>query len=203
MCRRFCGSAASALTASVDGRHISPVTWEERLLEVFDDLEQQAEGLALLARDAEAGDRARDLYSEVDVASRLHASVGSTVELLLPGAGAVRGRLLRVARGWCLVEPDDVVGQEVIVNLTGLLSARGLTTRSVPEGARAVTSRLGIASALRHLALDQDPVAVTRLDGGVRRGRLGRVGADFLELVGESGVTDVLPTAAVCLVRRV
>ena len=177
------------------------MTWEERLLEVFDDLEQQAEGLALQARDAEAGDRARDLYSEVDLASRLHASVGSTVELVLPGA-AVRGRLVRVARGWCLLGPDGASGHELVVNLAGVVSVRGLAARTVPEAARPVTARLGIASALRHLAEEPEPVVLTRVDGEVRRGRLGRVGADFVELVGESGAAEVVPTAALCLVRR-
>ena len=177
------------------------MTWEERLFEVFDDLEQQAEGLALLARDAEAGDRARDLYSEVDLASRLHASVGSAVDLVLPGA-AVRGKVLRVGRGWCLLGLTSGPGQEVLVNLAGLVSVRGLAARAVPEAARPVTARLGIASALRHLAEEQEPVVITRVDGEVRRGRLERVGADFVELVGESGATEVVPTAALSLVRR-
>ena len=177
-------------------------TWEERLLEVFDDLEQQALGLALAARDAEVAERARDHYSEVDLSSRLHASVGSSVELVVPGVGVVRGRLLRVARGWCLVEPADAPGREEILNLAGLQSARGLTHRAAPEPVRGLTSRLGIASALRGVASEQEPVVVVRSDGEVRRGRLGRVGADFVELVAETGAVEVLPMAAVAVVRR-
>lgn len=177
------------------------VTWEERLLELFDDLEQQAEALALAARDAEAAARARDHYTEVDLASRLHASVGSEVELVVPGAGAVCGRLLRVARGWCLVEPATAQGREVILNLQGLLSARGLAARAAPEQVRGVTSRLGIASALRGVAAGNDEVVLVRVDGQVRRGRLGRVGSDFLELVTESG-SEAVPMTAVSAVRR-
>jgi hypothetical protein len=178
------------------------VTWEERLLELFDDLEQQAEGLALRARDAEAGERARDLYSEIDLASRLHASVGSEVDLVVPGAGALAGRLLRAGRGWCLLEPRSAPGQEVVVNLAGLLAVRGLAPRAAPEQVRGVAARLGIASALRGVAAEPDAVVVVRVDGEVRRGRIARVGADFLELVGEVGTTEAIPMAAVCVVRR-
>jgi hypothetical protein len=178
------------------------VTWEERLFAVFDDLEQQAEGLALLARDADASARARDRYAEVDLASRLHASVGSLVELVVPGAGAVAGRLLRVANGWCLVEPAAAAGQEVIVNLAGLLSARGLVPRAAPEPVRGVAARLGIASALRAVAAEQQEVVLVRADGEVRRGRLGRVGADFVELIGEAGTTEVVPMAALSVIGR-
>ena len=178
------------------------MTWEERLFEVFDDLEQQAEGLALRARDAEASARARDLYTEVDLASRLHASVGTSVELVVRGAGAVRGRLLRAANGWCLVEPADAAGQEVIVNLDGLLAARGLTPRAAPVVVRGVAARLGIASALRTVAALQQDVVIVRVDGEVRRGRIARVGADFAELTGEEGGVELVPMAAISVVRR-
>jgi hypothetical protein len=179
------------------------VTWEERLFELFDDLEQQAEGLARLARDAEATERARDLYTEIDLASRLHASVGSEVDLVLPGAGAVTGRLLRVGRGWCLIEPASARGQEVIVNLDGLLSARRLAARAAPREVVGVLARLGIASALRSVAAEPDPVVLVGIDGAVRRGRIGRVGSDFVELVGEAGPTEAVPMRAVSVVRRV
>jgi len=191
-----------SLTAPTPGWQVLPVRWEERLLEVFDDLEQQAEGLALLARDAAAGERARELYSEVDLASRLHGSVGAAVELAVPGAGPVRGRLVRTGRGWCLLATEDGTGIEVIVNLDGLLGVRGLAPRAAVERTRAVTTRLGLASALRGVAAEQEPVAVLRRDGEVRRGRVTRVGADFVELLGESGATEVLPMAAVALVRQ-
>ncbi len=184
------------------GRSVRGKSWEEQLLEVFDDLEQQAEGLGLAARDAEVGERARDHYSEVDLASRLHASVGTSVELVVPGVGALRGRLIRVARGWCLLEPAGGSGQEAIVTLAGLLSARGLAQGASPEAVRAVTSRLGMASALRSVAFEQELVVLVRTDGEVRRGRLGRVGADFVELTGESGGVEALPIAAVAVVRR-
>jgi hypothetical protein len=178
------------------------VSWEEQLFDVFDDLEQEAEGLALRARDAESMERARELYSEVDLASRFHGSVGAPVELTVTGSGAVHGRLARTGRGWCLLALDDGTGREAVVNLAGLLSVRGLASRSAPEVTRSVTTRLGLASALRAVAAAGDTVAVTLVDGVVRRGRLGRVGADFVELLTESGRTEVVPMSAVASVRR-
>ena len=177
------------------------MTWEERLFEVFDDLEQEAEGLALVARDAAVGERARELYSEVDLASRFHGSLGADVELVVPGAGALRGRLTRTGRDWCLLELGHGTGPEAVVNLDGLLSVRGLAPRAAPERVRAVTARLGLASALRRLATDTAPVVVVRRDGEVRRGRLGRVGADFVELLPESGQAEVVPMRALAVVR--
>ena len=190
-----------ALTAAAGLGRLREVRWEERLLEVFDDLEQEAEGLALQARDAVAAERARELYSEVDLASRLHGSVGAVVELLVPGAGPVQGRLVRAGRDWCLVA-DGATGHEWVVNLSGLLCVRGLASRAAAERVRPVTSRLGIASALRRLAAEPEPVVVTRSDGVVRRGRLLRVGSDFVELAAETGGSEVLPVGALAVLRR-
>ena len=179
------------------------VRWEERLLEVFDDLEQRAEGLALVARDAAVGERARELYSEVDLASRFHGSVGASVELVVPGAGAVRGRLARTGRDWCLLSSDEELGAEVVVNLRGLLGVRGLAPRSAPERTRSVSARLGLAAALRGVAAEDDPVVLVRSDGEPRRGRLARVGADFVELVTDAGHVEAVPMAAIAVLRRV
>jgi hypothetical protein len=178
------------------------VSWEERLFQVFDDLEQEAAGLALVARDAAASERARELYSEVDLASRFHGSVGALVELVVTGSGPVRGRLARVGRGWCLVVLADEDGREAAVNLAGLQGVRGLAARATPEAARPVTSRLRLASALRGMAADGEAVAVTRVDGEVRRGRLLRVGSDFVELLTEVRSTEVVPMSALAVVRR-
>jgi hypothetical protein len=177
--------------------------WEERLFNVFDDLEQQAEGLALQARDAEAGELARAHYAEVDLASRLHASIGARVELALEGLDPVRGVLERVGAGWCLVGEDVDGGGEWVLNLRHLLSARGLSDGAVAEQGRSVASRVGIGSALRSIAEAGDPAVVVRFDAVSRRGRLGRVGADFVELVEDAGVTTLLPVSAVAAVRRV
>ena len=56
------------------------MTWERELLDLFEDLEHQAEGLALTDRDAEVAELARSEYAEIDLAARVHASVGQPVE---------------------------------------------------------------------------------------------------------------------------
>jgi hypothetical protein len=192
------------LTASNRLREGAAMTWERRLLDLFDDLEQQAEGAALVARDAEVAELARAEYSEVGLADRWHASVGHHVELTAVGGLAVRGRVARVGAGWCLVATaeDGPEGQEWLVTLAGLLSVRGLSPQAQPEPLRRVTSRLGLASVLRGIAEDQDAVTVVLANGERRRGRIGRVGRDFLELLVEVGQVEVVPFRAVSGVRR-
>ena len=106
--------------------------WERALLELFDDLEQQAEGMALANRDAEVAELARAEYADVDLVSRLHASVDHPVELHVLGAGVVRGRLGRVGAGWCLVSSEDAGGDAVVVT-SALLAARGLAPGPRPD----------------------------------------------------------------------
>lgn len=179
------------------------MTWERALLGLFDDLEQQAEGLALAARDADVAELARAEYAEIDLASRLHASTGQEVELQLLGAGPVRGRLARVGEGWCLVAPPGSAGRpgvETVVALPALVGARGLAGGARPESLRGVVARLRIGSVLRRLAEDGARVAVVRTDGERRQGALARVGADFVEIADE-GRLELVPFAVLAAVR--
>ena len=176
------------------------MSWERALLELFDDLEQQAEGLALANRDADVAELARAEYAEVDLESRLHASVDGDVELQVQGAGPVRGRLARVGNGWCLVTGGDARGAETVVVVRMVLGARGLSSGSRPESLRGVATRLGIGSVLRRLAEHGARVTVVRVDGERRSGVLARVGADFLELADE-GRLELVPFGAVAAVR--
>jgi hypothetical protein len=174
--------------------------WERALLELFDDLEQQAEGLALAHRDADVAELARAEYAEVDLASRLHASVDHAVELQVRGAGPVRGRLERVGSGWCLLSATEAGGADTVVALPALLGARGLAAGARPEPLRGVAARLGIGSVVRRLAEEGGRVTVVRTDGERRGGVLARVGADFLELA-EEGRLELVPFPAVALLR--
>ncbi len=177
------------------------------LIALFDDLEQQAEGLELERRDAEVADRLRDEYAEVDLAARLHASVGAEVELTVVGQGAsgsepggeeVRGTLVRVGAGWLLVAAG---GRELLVREAALVVARGLSERALPVGARPVLSRLTLTSCLRRLAEEGERQVLRLVDGSLRSGDLGRVGADFVELWDERGAGQV-PLSALVWVRR-
>src|SRR3954453_9609446 len=77
--------------------------WEERLLDLFDDLEQQAEGLALAGRDAEVAEQARAEDARVDLDPRVHASTGAELRLWVAGLGPLDARLVQVGDGWCLL----------------------------------------------------------------------------------------------------
>src|SRR5438128_2529587 len=63
--------------------------WRDRLWDVLDDLEQQAEGLALAARDAEVAEQSRAEYARVDLSARLHGSLGRRLTLGVRGVDAV------------------------------------------------------------------------------------------------------------------
>ena len=52
------------------------MVWDERLFDLLDDLEGQAEALYAAERDAELADRSRAEYASVTLESRLMASTG-------------------------------------------------------------------------------------------------------------------------------
>ncbi len=173
--------------------------WEDRLLALLDDLEQQAEGLALAARDSEVAELSRAEYAQVDLAGRLHASVGRAVSFTLLGAGPLSGVLVRVGKDWCLVRAG---AQEWVLALPAVTRARGLSSRAVAESVRPLGARLGLGSALRGVAEQDAPVVVRTRDGAACPGRLGRVGADFVEVRPPSDDAEalVLPFAALAAV---
>lgn len=173
-------------------------SWEGRLLAFLDDLEDQAASAWSAERDLEVAERARAEYARVDLAGRLTASLGSEIQVTLDGAGSVAGVLRRVADGWCLVKAS---GAGWIVPVAAVVSVRGAGVRSVATEARAVTARLGLGSALRGLAGEQ---CLVWLRGGSRlEARIGRVGADFVEVhAGEDRMPTLVPFAALSAVVR-
>ena len=182
--------------------------WDEKLLDLFEDLEQQAAGLHLAERDAEIADRSRSEYAGVTLVSRLHGSVGAVVTLDVIGVGVVEGTLLRVGADWCLIRSSSS-GHEWIVALAGLKRAGGLTDRAVNEVARSVAARLRLGSALRGVADTQAVVLVHHVDGTQSRGHLARVGADFVELISADdhrpnpqGRGDILGFDSLAAIRR-
>lgn len=181
------------------------MSWERRLLDLFEDLEQQAEGVALAARDAEIAELARAEYAEVELASRWHASLGCQVEVTGHHGLVLRGRVAGTGDGWCLVEESDQHGadaQEWLVALGHVVAVRGLSPQAHPPAVRPLTSRLGLGSALRGVADERQPVTIVRSDGKRRSGRLVRVAKDFVELLVEDGGTEVVPFEAITAVRR-
>lgn len=163
--------------------------WEERLAGLFEDLEQQAEGLHLADRDAEVAERGRGEYAaHVDLASRIHASVGWRVALSVVGVGPVEGTVGSAGVDWLLLETEQ--GQEWLLRLAAIGLARGLSERALSELARPVVARLSFGSSLRKIAEARASTLVHHLDGRQSRGWIARVGADFFELVLDEGPGD-------------
>ena len=185
--------------------------WEDRLRDVFEDLEQQAEGLHLSERDAEVVDRSRAEYTQVTMASRLHASIGSTLTLRILGVGHLQGMLMRVGSDWLLVRADPT-GQEWIVSMPAVRDVRGLSTHAVSEPARSALTRLGLGSALRGVAETGATAVFEHVDGTQQRGALVRVGKDFVQIrraeetgaptLGDERDCHVLPFGTLAAVRR-
>ncbi len=167
--------------------------WEDQLVDLFEDLEQQAQDLHAVERAPELADRSRAEYRGVTLSSRLMASVGCELVLEVSGVGPVAGVLQRVAQGWCLVRGS---GQEWVLALAAVELLGGLSPRSVPEVAWPRVASLGLGAALRRLG-EQHLPCVLHLRSGVRHeGRLARVGADFVELDLDVGRTVLVGFAA-------
>jgi hypothetical protein len=174
------------------------VGWDERLFDLLDDLEGQAEALYAVEREAELADRSRAEYAAVTLGSRLMASVGDEVALDLAGVGRVAGTLQRLGTGWCLVR---AVRSDWLVLLDALVSVAGASGRSVPEVAWSPLSRLGPGAMLRALADEALPSVVHTRDGGRRLVSLTRVGQDFVEAVDDAGRGLLLPLTTLAAVQ--
>jgi hypothetical protein len=174
--------------------------WDHSLEGLFDDLEQQAEGLALSDRDALVAEQRVAEYARVDLAARLHGSVGRHLACEVAGVGRVEGELSRVGDGWLLL----LAGRdEWLVRVPAVLALAGLLDRALTADLRRVTTRLGVGSVLRQVAEDRAEVLVHRVDGGTQHALLGRVGADFVEVTDPAtGHAVVLPFATIAAVRH-
>lgn len=170
-----------------------------QLFEVLEDLEARAGALHHRERAEEVADRSRSAYADVDLASRLMASLGNEVSCEVRTLGRVRGRIDRVGDGWLVLESERTLW---CLPTASLLLVRGLAARSVPREAWSAADRLGLGTRLRRLADEQARVSVV-LESGIRReGVLLRVGKDFLEVSDalmhrETGQVDVLALASV------
>ena len=85
-----------------------------------------------------------------------------------------------MAGNWCLL---GAAGQDWIVRLPAVVAVRGLPGHAVAEEAWPVTARLGLGSALRRLAEGREECRLRLRDGTAYDAHLGRVGADFVEVL--------------------
>lgn len=173
-----------------------------RVLDLLEDLEQQAEALARSERQAEVADRVRAEYRTVTLAERLHAAVGTRLRLGVGGVGRLSGVLRRSAADWSLLEDD--AGREWLVPHRAVTGIVGAADSAVAQDAWSVLARLGWGAALRGLAEDDRGCVLHLADGSRVRARLLRVGADFLEHLPEETPTAhgvLVPFAAVSAVQ--
>lgn len=181
--------------------------WED----VLADVEGQLDAALALDLAAEVSDRSRREMATVSLRERLLPAVGHPLEVAT-AARRWQGRLARVGADWLLLDLEAAgaaPGDEVLVPLARVLWIVGLGRQTAVAGPLA--ARLGLGHALRRLARDRLPVTLI-LDGSLSiRCRVGRVGADFVETVDDTGdATDVrasprlrtVPLAAVTAVLR-
>ena len=177
------------------------MSWEESMFAVFDDLEQQAQGLHLVERDAEVADLMLAEYSLVSLAARLHASVGLDVRVRLLGGRVVGGRLARLGEDWFLLVDGSA---EWVVRHQGVVSVGGLSTRADSEETWSVVDRLTLRTVLRRLSMTNESCLVHFCDDQQVEGRVGRVGRDFFELnVGEAAgeLVQAVPYSSVAALQ--
>ena len=175
------------------------MSWESHLFDLFDDLEQQADGIFQVEREAEVAERSRAEYAAVSLASRLMATVGGEVVLRVRGIGVLQGTLQRVAADWCLV----VASRQVwIVRVAAIDQIRGAADRSVPELAWSPVAKLGFGSALRHLSEQHQACLITLVDGTRHEAQLTRVGQDFVEATVGRDTGALFPFAGIAAVQE-
>ena len=171
--------------------------WEASMFALFDDLEQQAEGMHLADRDADVADLSLAEYARVNLAARLHASLGLDLQVRLVGGHVVGGRLARLGEDWLLLVDRTA---EWVVRHAGIAGVSGLANRADHEETWSVMDRLTLRTVLRGLSGGQEHCLVRFVDGSQVEGRVGRVGGDFFELhVGEGreASVQVVPVAPV------
>jgi hypothetical protein len=170
------------------------VEWRDLL----GDLETQMLAEERLELAAEVADRAVREAAALGLADRLRAASGTAVRLELRGAGVVRGRLAAVGPDWLMLQEISATGAS-LVPLPAVVAARDLPAGASPiEGA--VAARYTVQMVMRRISSAGLPVVVTLYDGATRRGLLGVVGKDYVELVGD-GDRALLASAALSIVR--
>ncbi len=151
--------------------------WEQ----LFTDLDARFEELAGAEMMSELADRQRVAAGTVSLVQRCSGAIGATIRVRTRGGPAVEGVLRQAGPDWMLLEQRP--GRELLVALAEVAVIDGLLAAT---GARlsGVTARLDLRYALRGIARDRSPVALTLAGGGAAEiaGTIDRVGADFIEL---------------------
>lgn len=196
-CERLEGRARNGKVNGAEEIHFERagrVNWTD----VLGDVETQMLAEERLELEAEVADRATREAATLGLADRLRAAVGTAVRLEICGVGGVRGQLDAVGPDWLTVRETSAAGAS-FVPLKAVSAVRDLQGGAAPlEGV--VATRYTAQMVLRRISSAGLPVVVTLADGGARRGRLGVVGKDYVELV-ENGDRALVASAAISVVR--
>lgn len=152
------------------------VRWES----LFADLDAQMDQLEAAELATEVADRTRRELARVRLVDRLRPAYGHPVEVRTVG-GVLAGRISGIGQDWLLLAGER--GGELLVPLGSVDALSGVGALSAAPGSEGrVAAKLTLGYALRGVARDRAPVAVTLRDGSTVTGTIDRVGADFLEL---------------------
>ena len=100
---------------------------------LLEDLEQQALGLHLLARDQELAEREQAEYAQVSLRGRWHGAVGAQVQVGLSTGQRLRGTVQRTGADWVSDDGEEleswpgavVAGSDFTASLRSLLVKTG------------------------------------------------------------------------------
>ncbi len=171
------------LRVSLGAGRLCGVRWDQ----LFAELESQYLQFAAAAEDAELSERIRLEQGAVVFVARLAGAIGRPVRLSVTAGRPVTGALHKVGPDWVLV--GEAPGREALVSLSAVTVVEGLTA-ATGAPVTGVAQRLDLRFALRGLARDRSPVALT-VPGGwgaagtgetELTGTIDRVGADYIEL---------------------
>lgn len=175
----------------------SPTRWEL----LFADLEARLAAEEAAEREGVVADLTRAEQASMGLTDRLRAVLGRPVRVELLDREGVEGRLVRVADAWLLLQGHGAHGPaQHLVPRSAVAAVVGLGRHGTPSTAR--TDRLGLGHVLRGLQRDRARVLVRTL-GGEMAGRIGRVGADHLDVEETDRARPVVRTVPFAAVLRV
>ena len=157
------------------------MAWDE----VFAELAAELAAAERDEEEARLGDLVAAEVAGTTFADRCRARRGKPLTVRLTDGSSRTGTVRDATRAWVLLTEGD---RRVLVPLSAVVLAWPLRG-SAPEPGP-VEGRIGLGHALRALAEEQSAVLV-RTAAGDHRGRIVRVGADYLDLAAEPNVLTV------------
>ncbi len=175
---------------------------------LFEDLDGQIESDVLREREAEVADRTRRERAQIDIQSRLLASVGAPPVTVRLANRTLTGVVRDVGPDWVLLETE---GQRALLVVTAAVGSLVGVVRGAVQPS-AVARRFGLGAALRAISRDRSVVELVAAATALV-GTIDVVGSDHLEIAEHAPdlprrarnvqAVHVVPFAAVETVRQV